>query len=43
MTHRIMLILMLVWGAVYWSLQPTCGPTEARVRGVFMTVCVAGH
>lgn len=38
-----LLAALVIYGIVYWSLQPTCGEGEVRVRGFFMTACVAGH
>ncbi len=35
------LFALAIYGITYWSLQPTCGPGEVRVRGMFMTECVA--
>ncbi|MBN6819571.1 hypothetical protein JRF84_08205 [Methylobacterium organophilum] len=34
-------LALAIYGITYWSLQPTCGPGEVRVRGMFMTECVA--
>jgi len=34
-------LVFVVYAITYWSLQPTCGPGEMRVRGMFMTECVA--
>jgi hypothetical protein len=36
-------LLLLTYAVVYWSLQPTCGTGEVRVRGFFMTHCVIGR
>jgi hypothetical protein len=43
MSRGWLLIALIVYGVAYWSLQPTCESGEVRVRGVFMTACVAGH
>lgn len=37
------LMIWLIAAIIYWSLQPTCGDGEVRVRGFFMTACVIGH
>lgn len=34
---------ILAYVALWWAAQPTCHTGEVRVRGVFMTACVAGH
>ncbi len=38
--------LMAVAAAVaiaFYTLQPSCGPNEVRVRGLYGTACVVGH
>lgn len=43
MSAWLILIGLLVYALVYWSLQPVCGEAEVRVRGAFMTHCVVGR
>lgn len=40
---RLILIGLLFYAFIYWSMQPACSDAEVRVRGVFMTYCVAGR